>query len=88
MIFALIMEKGEKWNINKVLRQGGIISPLVFNLYIKGCTEDIVNHDAGCNIALIKWNVIAYAGDIVLMASSFKSLQKLIDVLGESIKKY
>ena len=32
-------------------------------------------------------NVLAYADDIVLMAPSLKGLQKLIDTLGESIKK-
>ena len=54
---------------------------------IKGCIEDIINHDAGCNIGLIKCNVLAYADDIVLMAPSLNGLQKLIDTLGESIKK-
>ena len=79
--------KGEKWKINKGSRQGGILSPVLFNFYVKGCIEDIINHDAGCKIGLIKWNVLAYADDIVLMAPSLNGLQKLIDTLGESIKK-
>ena len=37
--------KGIKWEINKGLRQGGILSPLLFYFYIKGCIEDIVAHD-------------------------------------------
>ena len=45
---------GEKWKTNQVSRQGGILSPLLFNLYIKGCIEDIVNHDIGCKIGLIR----------------------------------
>ena len=77
----------EKWKINKGSRQGGILSPLLFNFYVKGCIEDIINHDAGCKIGLIKWNVLAYADDIILMAPSLNGLQKLIDTLGESIKK-
>ena len=35
----------------------------------------------------MKWNVLAYADNIVLMAPSLNGLQKLIETLGESIKK-
>jgi len=59
--------KGEEWKINKGSRQGWIISPLLFTFYAKGCIEDIVNHDVGCKIGLIKWNILAFADIIVLM---------------------
>ena len=32
----------DKWKINKGSRQGGILSPVLFNFYVKGCIEDIV----------------------------------------------
>ena len=41
-------------NRNKGSCQGGILSSLFFKLYIKGCIGDIVNHDVGCKIGLIK----------------------------------
>ena len=53
---------------------------------MKGCVEDIVNNDVECKIGLTKWNILAYAEDIVLMALYLKDLQKLIDILRESIK--
>ena len=37
-----------------------ILSPLLFNFYIKGYIEDMVNHDVGCTIRFIEWNVLAY----------------------------
>ena len=43
-------EKGKKWKINKGSRQGGILSPLLFIFYMKGCIEDIVTNDVGCKI--------------------------------------
>ena len=52
--------KGEKCKIDKESRQGGILSPLLFNIYMMGCIEDIVNHDVGCKMVLIKWNLLAY----------------------------
>ena len=69
-------EKGE-WKLNTGSRQGGILPPLPFNFYINGCVQDIVNHDIGCTIVLIKWNVIAHANDIVLMAPSLKRFAKV-----------
>ena len=80
--------KWEEWILNKGLHQGGILSPLLFNFYIKWCIDDIVNHDVGCKIRLIKWDVLAYADDIVLMAPSLKGLQKLIDILGRWINNF
>ena len=67
-------EKWEKWIINNGSRQGGILSPLLFNFNIKRCIEDIVNHDVRCIIGLDKWNVLAYADNFVLMAPSLKRL--------------
>ena len=45
---------------------------MLFNFYVTECIEDIVNHDVGSKIGLIKWNVLAYACDIVLMTPSLK----------------
>ena len=61
---------------------------MLFNFYIKGCIEDMFDYDVGCKMRLIKWNVLAYADYIVLIVPSLNGLQKLIDILGESIKKY
>ena len=77
---------GEKWKINTGSRQGGILSTISFNSYVKGCIADIANHDGGCKIKLIKWNTFAYADDIILVVPSLKVLLKLIDILGESKK--
>ena len=54
--------------------------------YVKWCIEDIVYHDVGYKIGLIKKNILADTDYIVLMAPSLKGLQKLIYILGESIK--
>ena len=61
-MFTLEME------INKGSRQGEILSQFLLNFYIKGCIEDIANHDVGCRTLLIKWNALAYADDIVFVA--------------------
>ena len=79
MMFGLIMEIKGHVTLNKRSYQREILSPLLFNFHIKGCIRDTINHVVGCMIGLIKWNVLAYAGDIVLMATSLKGLQEFID---------
>ena len=63
-----------------------VLTPLLFNFCTKGCVEDTVNHYVGCQIGLLKWNVLAYADDIALITPSLKDLQKLIDISGDSIR--
>ena len=60
--------RGEKGKINKGSRQRRFLAPFLFNLCIKGCIEDFVNHDVRirCKIGLIKYNVLAYADDDVV----------------------
>ena len=65
------------WKKNEGSHEGGILSTLLFNFYIKVCIDDIVNHNVGCMIWLIKWNVLAYADNIVVVDPSLKDLQKL-----------
>ena len=76
-IFADVrFNNGKRCKIYKGSHQGGILSPLIFNLYIKGCIEDIVNHDVGCKIGLIKMECI-----ILCRWYCSHGLQKLIDIL-------
>ena len=62
-------------------RQGGILSPYLFSIYVRGLVRNIVNYKVGCNIGGIFCNVLAYADDLVLLAPSWHALQELINVL-------
>ena len=70
-----------EWKICNGVRQGGILSGLLFNLYIDSVLEKIVDSNMGCKIGIFMSNVIAYADDIVLLAPSAFCLQKLINIL-------
>ena len=68
-----------KWNIFRGIRQGGITSAFLFNLYIDDIVRNISSFKVGCYIGLNRFNIQAYADDIVLLSSSVSSLQFLID---------
>ena len=67
------------WLINNGVRQGGVLSGLFFGLYIDSLLQRINKSKFGCKLGIHMSNIIAYADDIVLLASSAFSLQILIN---------
>jgi len=61
------------------VRQGGILSPAFFNLYVDELSTMLLNMKTGCNINNVFINHLMYADDTVLLAPSPAALQKLID---------
>ena len=61
------------------VRQGGILSPLLFNVYVDDLSTDLNNLKTGCNINNIYLNHFMYADDTVMVAPSPVALQKLIN---------
>jgi hypothetical protein len=62
-------------------RQGGVLSPWFFARYLRELLSEVVGAGVGCNIGGLTINVLAYADDIVLIAPSWRGLQRLIDVV-------
>ena len=69
------------WTISNGLRQGGILSPALFSLYIDDILKEISDLRMGCKIYNYNLNILAFADDIVLLASSSYSLQLLLNKL-------
>ena len=62
------------------VRQGGILSPKIFALYMNVLTDELTNRYAGCYINDKCINHIMYADDICLMAPTATAMQNLLDV--------
>ena len=68
-----------EWKLSNGVRQGGVLSGHFFNIYIDSLLEKISNMKVGCNLGIIKSNIIAYADDIVLLAPSTYALELLFN---------
>ena len=71
--------------VNNGVRQGGILSPLLFNVYINELSESLSKLPVGCCCGNTVVNHLMYADDIVLFAPSAKGLQRIINVCDNDI---
>ena len=57
----------ECFGITRGVRQGGMLSPYLFKLYVRDLLKVVVGSNTGCNIAGCLINILAYADDMVLI---------------------
>ena len=62
------------------VRQGGILSPKLYSVYVDDLSDYLVKRQIGCHIDNVCVNHVMYADDICLMAPSPAALQKLINI--------
>ena len=65
------------------VRQGGILSPRLFALYVNQLTNRLIACKAGCYFNDMCINHVLYADDICLLAPSASAMQSLLDVCYE-----
>ena len=77
-----------KWNghysdsfvINSGVRQGGILSPLLFNFYVNILLETLRKSDYGCKLYNFYIGCIMYADDLIIISASILDLQSMLDI--------
>ena len=64
--------------ITRGTRQGYVISPFLFNIFIDDFLKELDKNTSGLNIGEVKYNSFAYADDVTLFSSTTTGLQNLI----------
>ena len=68
----------ETFNISNGVKQGGVISPLLFSIYIDNLFLELRTSGLGCHVGLPYAGAFGYADDLALIAPSIYSLEKII----------
>ena len=61
------------------VKQGGLLSPHLFNFYMNELSIQMNNEPIGCWVGERKVNHLAYADDLTLVSPSLSGLQRLLD---------
>ena len=75
--------QSHKWKALNGVRQGGILSSMIFTYYINGVIKEIKKMNSGCYLKSEKTSIIAFADDIFLLSPSVKGLQMLVNRAAE-----
>ena len=76
-------EFSDWFDVKNGVRQGGILSPLLFNLYVDVISKELNKTHIGCTIGKIIVNHLYYADDLILFCPSHKGLQQLLNICNE-----
>ena len=65
------------------LRQGCVLSPLLFALYIRNLAEELIDDNKGIDIGGIKIPCLFFADDMVLMTKTESDLKAQLEILSD-----
>ena len=74
--------------VNQGLKQGCVLSPTMFSIYVNDLAEMINN--LGCGVTVDQYNmaILMYADDIVLLSESEHDMQRMLDAVNEWCYKW
>lgn len=70
----------EAYRLECGVRQGGLTSPKLFNLYVNELIVELSSRPVGCKIDGISVNNLCYADDMVLLGPTAGSIRELLNV--------
>ena len=71
---------GDWFSISAGVRQGGILSPDFYNIYVDDLISILQKSQVGCYVSKIFAAAIFYADDMCVLAPSLRGLQKLLNI--------
>ena len=72
-------------NLAAGVRQGGILSPLLFSCYVNILLDKLELSGLGCYVNKQCLNSFMYADDLILLSTSVADLQKLINLCSDAL---
>ena len=69
----------ELFHVSTGVRQGGVLSPYLFAVYLDDLSNELNDIKAGCYIGEVLLNHLMFADDICVLCPSVRWLQRILD---------
>ena len=70
----------DPFHVSNGVRQGGVLSPVLFSVYLDGLLQKLADSGVGCHWGNLFAGAVCYADDIVLLAPCPSALRILLDI--------
>ena len=80
--------KSPFFNVQQGIRQGGVISTWIYNLFINELLEELTESNCGAQIISLTTGSTTLADDICLAATSPSKMQNLLDTVNRYSNRY
>ena len=78
----------ETFNISNGVKQGGVLSPILFGIYLDELLLKLKKSGIGCHIGNIFTGALAYADDVVLLAPTKHAMSLMLKICSEFTKTF
>ena len=72
--------KSKSFKVSNGVRQGAVISPILFSLYIDDLFSELAHSGFGCYINNVFYGILGYADDLVLLSPNRNGLQSMLNL--------
>ena len=71
---------GPTFSVLQGVRQGGVLSPMLYTLYIDDLIKQLRNRKLGCALKGLYVGVLAFADDLALLSNDPSELQEMLEI--------
>eukprot|EP00914_Ancora_sagittata_P031964 GHVO01064759.1.p1 GENE.GHVO01064759.1~~GHVO01064759.1.p1 ORF type:complete len:215 (+),score=5.59 GHVO01064759.1:637-1281(+) len=80
--------KSRVFEVKNGVKQGGVLSPIMFIMYLDVLMKRLEASSVGCHVASVFCGAFAYADDVVLLAPSLPGLQNMLEICSRYASDY